>query len=275
MKKIVGLLIVAGMLLTSSTGFATNKYHNLENEKGEVVYQTKSLKEMPVVKYSKDETKRMSKSHDLADQLLKNGSAALFYVVNNNPKGETDLRFKPFVFTDVAALRKKMKGQPLIISDKLIGKYTFKSATVFFDPITVLNPPTVKEQANIADKLRKEAKKSKKEYAMMPVELSDRFAHLTIQYAHGDEQISVSIMNHITTSIPTTYVDDQMKIEQEKIDGKKTDFLYTEYKENELKDIVWVAQLPDKKAKYVYSVRSSAPKITKKNLVKIAESYMK
>ncbi|MMZ57577.1 hypothetical protein D1872_195150 [compost metagenome] len=276
-KYKVSLLVVAGMLLTVSSGFAAVKYGILKNEQGEVVYQVKPLKEAPPQpKYSEEDIKRIGMSRDLADELLPDGSAAIFYIVPHNPTRQTDTRFKPAVFTDASALHTKLAGKQVTIFDSLKENYKFQSASVFFKPVTDVNPPSPEEKAATVEKLRKQAEESNKDYAMMPMELSDELLHLRSTYKQGENQIAVTIVDYgVGKDIPTSYWDEKLNFEQEKIVVKGIEMLYTEWNEGGGRDIRWVHELPGGGHKYEYLIESNAKEISKEDLINIAESYLK
>ncbi|KZE79621.1 hypothetical protein AV654_15070 [Paenibacillus elgii] len=270
-KYKVGVLVAMGMLLTVSSGFAAVKYGVLKNEQGQAVYEVKPLKSAPPQpKYSEEDTRRIGMSRDLAEELLPDGSAAIFYIVPNNPNKQTDTRFKPFVFNDVSALRAKMAGMPVKILDRLEENYQFQDAKVFFNPINEVNPPAPDEKAATAEKLRKQAEESGKDYAMMPIELSDDLLHLRSVYKHGDQEVAVTVIKSKDTF--TAYVDEKIDFRQEKITVNGVEMLYTQYLDKDGKDgqknITWNID-----GEYTYQIDEFS-KMSKEELIKIAEAYL-
>ncbi|NEN87287.1 DUF4367 domain-containing protein [Paenibacillus elgii] len=270
-KYKVGVLVAMGMLLTVSSGFAAVKYGVLKNEQGQAVYEVKPLNSAPPQpKYSEEDTRRIGMSRDLAEELLPDGSAAIFYIVPNNPNKQTDTRFKPFVFNDVSALRAKMAGMPIKILDRLEENYQFKDAKVFFNPINEVNPPAPDEKAATAEKLRKQAEESGKDYAMMPIELSDDLLHLRSVYKHGDQEVAVTVIKSKDTF--TAYVDEKIDFRQEKITVNGVEMLYTQYLdkngEDGRKNITWNID-----GEYTYQIDEFS-KMSKEELIKIAEAYL-
>ncbi|MCP1310152.1 DUF4367 domain-containing protein [Paenibacillus tyrfis] len=274
-KYKVSMLVVAGMLLTVSSGFAAVKYGVLKNEQGQAVYEVKPLKSAPPqTKYSEEDTQRIGMSQDLAEELLPDGSAAIFYIVPNNPNKQTDTRFKPFVFNDLSALRAKMAGKPITILDRLQENYKFENAKVFFQPVDKVNPPTPDEKAATAEKLRKQAEESGKDYAMMPIELSDDLLHLRTVYKQGDQEVAVTVIKSNNGPF-TAYIDEKIDFDQEKITVKGVEMLYTEYKDKDgkggRKNITWNNGISG--SEYTYQIDESA-NMSKEDLVKIAEAYL-
>lgn len=274
MKHKVKLLVVAGALLTVSTGLAAVKYQSLENKQGNVVYQFKPLQEAGY-HYEEEDRQRLIMSRDLGEKLLKEGSAALFYIAEHNPNNELDVRFKPFSFTDASALRAKLSNTPVTVLEKLQGGYGFERGEAFFQPEYSVNPPDPEEKAAMAEKLKQEAKASNNEYAMMPVELSDELLHVHAVYKNGNQAVNVTVVNfNGDESAYTAYMDENIGFSQEKIAVKDVDMIYTKYT-NGGGSLVWVDENSETGQKYGYTIESGAKEIGKEELIQIAESYLK
>ncbi|MET3291565.1 UNVERIFIED_CONTAM: hypothetical protein ABID98_004135 [Brevibacillus sp. OAP136] len=268
-KYKVGLLVAAGMVLTVSSAFAAVNY-TLTNKLGNVVYEHKTLEEVNYTPPSKEEQLRSLKSHGFANDLLKEGTAAIFYIVSDIPDMKTYTRSKGIHFTDISALRAKMKDQSVKIFDSLEGKYKFTSAGVDFEPITNVNPPSPEEQAAIVKKLKKQAEESKKEYAMIPVELSKDHWRMFINYTSHGKQITVQMSR--TSEKETILVHKDWDLKQEKLVVKGVDMLFTDFGTG--KNIQWVYDVPNTTQTILYHIEASNP-ISKEELVKLAESYLK
>ncbi|MDN9012863.1 hypothetical protein [Brevibacillus laterosporus] len=145
-KYKVSLLVGTAMLLTVSSAFAAVNYQTLTNKLGNVVYEQKTMEKGNYTPPSREEQVRSLKSVGFAKQLLKEGTAAIFYIVSDISDMKTYTRSKEMTFTDVSALRTKMKDQSVQIFDSLEGKYKFQRARVDFEPITSVNPLTWKNR---------------------------------------------------------------------------------------------------------------------------------
>ncbi len=267
-KYRVSLLVAAGMVLTVSSAFAAVNY-TLTNKQGEVVYEHKTLEEVNYTPPSKEEQLRSLKSHGFANDLLKEGTAAIFYIASDIPDMKTYTRSKRMTFTDISALRAKMKDQSVKILDSLEGTYKFSGAGVDFQPITNVNPPSPEEQAAIAKKLKKQAEESKKEYAMMPVELSKDHWRMFINYTSQGKQITVQMSR--TSEKETILVHKEWDLKQEKLVVKGVDMLFTDFGTG--KNIQWVYDVPNTTQTILYHIEASNP-ISKEELVKMAELYL-
>jgi hypothetical protein len=216
-----------------------------------------------------DEQLRALKARDFANKVLKAGTAGVFYVVSNIPDMKTYTLDKPLTFTDVSALRTKMKGQSVKIFDSLPGKHNFEHATVFFTPITDVNPPTPKEQTAIAEKLRKQAEESKQEYAMLPVEMSKDHWRILSTYKKGGSAIQVAMSR--TSGKETFLVHKEWGSKREKFVVKGVEMIYTDFGTGH--NIQWIYDVPNSTHTIRYHIETGK-QINKKDLIKIAESYL-
>jgi hypothetical protein len=274
LKYKAGLLIAAGMLLTVSTAFGAVKYFSLKNQQGEVVYEVKPLKEAPNGETTEEERQRMVRSRELGDELLKAGMAALFYIVPNNPNHELDTRFKPMNFNDLSALSNKMAKYPVKLPDSVLKTYHFKDASVYFEPVTDVNPPSPEEKAEIVKKLQQQAKLSGKDYGMMPVKLSDKLLSISVVYKNGKDEIMTRIADIGAGNQVTGYVDEKINFDQEKIVINGVETMYTTVN-GDPSTIEWVVEVPGSGLRYAYMIHSKKGDLTKEQLIEIAESYLK
>ncbi|KHL96548.1 hypothetical protein QW71_06315 [Paenibacillus sp. IHB B 3415] len=269
MKHKINLLVVAGMLLTASTGFAAVQYHSLKNKQGEVVYQVKPAKAFPA--YEEEELQRLNLSHELGEALLEKGTAAIFYVLDHNPDGKLDTEYKPLVYTDLSSLRNKLSAQSLTVADKLPGGYEFQTATAYFKPVTLLHPPTPDEEKAIADQLRKQAEAAGRNYGIMPVELSDQILHLTAVYKQGEQEIKVTTTR--SEGEFTAYVDEQVDFTAEKAVVNGTEMIFTKYKGGN--SLTWSAAVPGSRDTYQYQIdEMSGQFLSKEALIAIAKPLL-
>lgn len=269
MKHKISLLVVAGMLLTASTGFAAVQYQSLKNKQGEVVYQVKPAKAFPA--YEEEELQRLNLSHELGEALLEKGTAAIFYVLDHNPDGKLDTEYKPLVYTDLSSLRNKLSAQSLTVADKLPGGYEFQTATAYFQPVTLLHPPTPDEEKAIADQLRKQAEAAGRNYGIMPVELSDQILNLTAVYKQGEQEIKVTTTR--TEGEFTAYVDEKVDFTAEKAVVNGTEMIYTKYKGGN--SLTWSAAVPGSRDTYQYQIdEMSGQFLSQEALIAIAKPLL-
>ncbi|BFH59987.1 DUF4367 domain-containing protein [Paenibacillus azoreducens] len=272
-KYKVALTAVVGMMLMASTGYAAVQYNSLSNKDGEVVYETKSAKEMGTE--SNEDRKHGEEFYALKEKVLKSGEAGLFYLVANNPNHKTDLGTKMMPFQNLTQLRDKITDKSVKIPDSVNGNYTFKQADVMFRNAQEVNPPSPEEKKALAEKLRKQAEESKQGYAMMPVEMTNQFFILHATYQNGEDEIGVTVTNVSGKDKNAgLYIDEEVEFKQEKVQVKGVEMLYTDWGRSKTHDLRWVYQSPDKKVKYVYDISGDIDKVSKEALMKIAESYL-
>ncbi|MDR0270756.1 DUF4367 domain-containing protein [Paenibacillus sp.] len=272
-KYKVALTAVVGMMLMASTGYAAVQYNSLSNKDGEIVYETKSAKEMG--QESKEVRKHGEEFYDLKEKVLKNGEAGLFYLVANNSDHKTDLGTKMTPFQNLTQLRDKITDKSIKIPDSVNGNYTFKQAEVMFRNAQEANPPSPEEQKALAEKLKKQAEASNQGYAMMPVEMTNQFFILNATYQNGEDKIRVVVTNVSGKGMNAgLYIDEKVEFKQEKVQVKGVEMLYTDWGLSKSHDLRWVYQSPDKKVKYVYDINGDIDKVSKEALMKIAESYL-
>ncbi|MED4956322.1 DUF4367 domain-containing protein [Paenibacillus macerans] len=273
-KRKVGLLVMAGMLLAASTAFAaSNYYYALKSKHGDIVWEEKILdKSSPEYKKpSMDEQRRSLSSAGLSNDLLKDGEAAIFYVLENNPNHQIDIEWKRVPFHDLTELRSRMAGQPVKLFDRFEGDYKFAHATVSFYPALYENPLTDKEEAEIADKLRKQAEESGKGYAMMPIEVSKNYWIIMSSYQrNGKTGILVTISK--TPGKQTVMLPEEDKDNpRETLEVKGIRMLYTEFATG--RNIQWVYDIPGSKEAVHYMIETGL-QMNKDQVIKLAESYL-
>lgn len=265
MKYKVGVLVMAGLLLTASSGFAAVHYQSLKNKDGELTYQVKPAAEFPV--QQEEAVQRLDYTRELGEQLLQEGTAAIFYVTAHNPEGVTDTRSKPVVYHDWSELQPKLAGQEIGLASQLPDGYAFHSASVRYEPLK----PAPEESAAITDKLRKQAEESGKGYALQPVGLSDNLLNVKAAYRLGNDEVTVSISK--TDGPATAYVDEQVEFTAEKLTAGGIDLIYTRYKGGN--SLTWTAEAPDGST-YQYQLdEMSGQFFSKEEMVRLAEPLLK
>ncbi|WP_342563893.1 hypothetical protein NST84_01390 [Paenibacillus sp. FSL R7-0345] len=268
MKYKVGVLVMAGLLLTASSGFAAVHYQSLKNKDGELTYQVKPVAEFPV--QQEEVIQRLDYTRELGEQLLQDGTAAIIYVTAHNPEGVTDTRSKPVVYGDWSVLQAKLGGQEtgLGLAEQLPDGYTFHSASARYEPIK----PAPEEAAAITDKLRKQAEQSGKGYALLPVGLSDKLLTLTASYRKGEQEVTVQISK--TAALPTMYVDEKVDFTAEKLTAGGTELIYTRYKGGNT--LTWSAEIPGREEYLLYQLdEMSGQLFSKEEMVRLAEPLLK
>ena len=152
MKYKVSILLMAGMLLTASTGFAAVQYHSLTNSKGKFFMRRNRTLRRLHQKLFKKELNRIHLMNTIWDEQIKPGEAAIISVVPDNPKHVIDIKSTPHAVKDFAKLQSMVNVPGLPLAKELSGSgtYTFKNASVHMERETDVTPLTEQEKADIA-----------------------------------------------------------------------------------------------------------------------------
>ncbi|UFJ41364.1 DUF4367 domain-containing protein [Brevibacillus humidisoli] len=268
MKFKVGVLAAAGMLLTVSTAFAATNF-TLTDKEGRVVFEEITPEQANYTPPTMEEMKRKGKSFDYADQLLKEGTAAIFYIVSDLPDMKLYTQDKSLHVTDSAALRAKMEGQYVTILDSLNGGYAFKDAAVTFTPMTYVNPLSPEEKAALAEKLKKQAEESKQDYAMQPVELSKDHWQINSTYTQNGKDVRVSMLR--TSGKETLIFSEDTDFQREKLVVNGVDIWYTDFGAG--KNVMWIYDVPGTGQTIRYHIETGNP-VSKEELIEMAKAYL-
>lgn len=278
-KNKVSILLMAGMLLTASTGFAAVQYHSLTNSKGEVLYEEKSSTEAPHSKYNsytEEEKKRIHMMNEVWVNDIKPGEAAIIYIVPNNPSHVINIKSTPHAVKDFAQLQSMVNVPGLPLAKELSGSgtYTFNNASVHMERETDVNPLTEQEKADIAKKLLEKAKASGKDYALMPVKFTDQFWLSTLYYASGNKKVSLTILNNGDHGSVTSYRDESMGMTSRKIEINGQDVLQKTWNGGNLAELDWVYEEPTTGHHYMLSLNSTKGDIAVEELIRIAKTII-
>ncbi|MEK3789817.1 hypothetical protein [Paenibacillus sp. FSL K6-1230] len=273
------IALTAAMLLIPATAFAggtpSDQVFKLTNSKGEVVYEEKPY-DASMKPYSREDVLRSSKSHSLANELLKEGEAALFYIAENNPERMTNMERTSMSFKKATKLREQLKGQSIKIMDSIQQKYKFDSASVTYHPTL-----SDTERAKLTDQLEQQAAQSGKGYAMQKLKLTGKHWNLFSTYKNGSSELLIQVSKSnekMTLYRPSV----KTGVQRELIKAGGTEMLYSSYSESETQDfkssgqgITFVHSIPDSEFHIRYHIEDIGSKLSKQELIKLAESYLK
>lgn len=274
-KNRVSLLLLAGMLLTASTGFAAVKYQSLANDKGEILFQEKPFSTAPASNRTEDEKKRISRMNEIWVNDIKPGEAAIIYVVPNNPNHVIDLKATSHIVKNFAELKKLLHVPGMPLSKKLSGSgtYTFQQASVHMEHGMDLNTLSEEEKTEIAKKLLAQAQASGKEYSLMPVNFTDDFWLSSLTYASGKNEISLSILNAKNTGPVTASYEDELNSTSQKIKIHGQDVIQRTYR-GDSTELIWIYEEPETSYVYHYTLSVRKGNISPEELIRIAETII-
>lgn len=273
------ITLTAAMLLIPATAFAgdthSNQVFKLTNNKGEVVYEQKPYEASRKSDNSRDDSLRSSKSHSLANELLKKGEAALFYIAEDNPERKTNIERTSMNFKEATKLREQLKGQSVKIMDTIQQKYKFDSASVTYHPVL-----SDAERAKLTDQLEQQAAQSDKGYAMQKLKLTGKHWNLFSTYKNGSSELLIQAFK--TNEKMTLYTpSSETGVKRELIKAGGTEMLYSSYsvsKTQEVKitgqGITFVYSIPDSEFHIRYHIEDIGSKLSKQELIKLTESYV-
>lgn len=274
MKYKIGVLALAGMLFTASTGFAAIQYYTLQNGKGETVYEEKSTPEFPKSEVTEEEYKRIHISNKVWTQEIGPGEAAAIYVVPHNPDQKIDIRANPQNVKNIASVRTMINDPAVVMPDELTGSYMFETASVQMFMQNDITPLTEEERTAIAKQLHEEAVASGKDYAMMPVPLADTFWRVTSTYKKGEQGIDLQVINLGPDGTLTSYWDHEPQVIKKKLTINDVQVIQTNWVSLGSVSLDWVVELPGG-TRHAYTLTAKDQQISEDELIQIAESYIK
>ena len=274
------IALAAAMLFIPATAFAdstgANQVFKLTNNKGEVVFEQKPRETSQKSDNTREDLLRSSKSHSLANELLKQGEAALVYIAEDNPERKTNIERTSMIFKEATKLREQLKGQSVKILDTIQQKYKFNSASLSYNPVL-----SDAEQAKLTDQLEQQAAQSGKGYAMQKLKLTGKHWNLFSTYKNGSSELLVQAMKSdekITLYTPS----DQTGVTYELIKVNGVEMLYSSYATSKTQNIkisgqgiTFVSSIPNSKFHIKYHIEDIGSKLSKQELIKLAQSYLK
>lgn len=278
----VSVFVLVGMLLTVSSAFAAVHLYSLTNHHGDIVYEEKQIDPADRDGNTLENQLRSLQSGRLADQLLKEGEVAAFYMAEGNPDRKIDIERAPVRFKTLSALREKLKGQPIRIMETVAGqKYKFESARVIYSPDELSD----EEWSKLTDQLEKQAEESGKGYAMQTLRVSGDHWNLFSVYEHGGNKLLVQATKSDEKTVVMQSSAGSEGVKKEKLNVDGAELLYSEYttvpgKEisREIatgKGISFIYSIPDSKFYIWYHIEDVGGHLSKQELIDLAQAYLK
>lgn len=271
-KHRIGILLVVGLLLTASTGFAAMNYQSLFNDNGDVLLEEKPLSADPVPHLSGEEQKRMERMNEIWMNEIKPGEAALIYVVPNNPHHQFDIRSNPLRVENVEQLSHMVHVPGIPLSQKLSGAsrtYTFQKASVSMEFKQDLYELSDEKKEALVQELRLQAQTSGQDHALMPVPVTDQFWLTSLTYVSGQNEISLSIMNNKDNEPLIASYDEDLNTTSRKIKINGQDVIARTYG-GDFTELMWAYQEPKTKYAYHYTLSVREGVVPLEELIHIA-----
>ncbi|MCK6077934.1 DUF4367 domain-containing protein [Paenibacillus silvae] len=275
-KHRVGVLLIAGLLLTASTGFAAMNYQSLFNDKGDVLLEEKPLTADPVQQLSQEEQQRMERMNEIWMNEIKPGEAALIYIVPNNPQHQFDIRSNPLRVENFEQLSHMVHVPGIPLSQKLSGAsrtYTFQKASVSMEYKQDVYELSDEKKEALVQELRLQAQTSGQDHALMPVPVTDQFWLSSMTYVSGQNEISLSIMNNKDNEPLIASYDENLNTTSRKININGQDVIARTYG-GDFTELMWVYQEPKTKYAYHYTLGVREGVVPLEELNHIAETLI-
>lgn len=275
-KHRVGVLLIAGLLLTASTGFAAMNYQSLFNDKGDVLLEEKPLTADPVHQPSQEEQQRLERMNEIWMNEIKPGEAALIYVVPNNPHHQFDIRSNPLRVENFEQLSHMVHVPGIPLSQKLSGAsrtYTFQKASVSMEYKQDVYELSDEKKEALVQELRLQAQTSGQDHALMPVPVTDQFWLSSMTYVSEQNEISLSIMNNKDKEPLIASYDEDLNTTSRKIKIHGQDVIARTYG-GDFTELMWVYQEPETKYAYHYTLGVREGVVPLEELIHIAETLI-
>ncbi|GED71260.1 hypothetical protein BRE01_49620 [Brevibacillus reuszeri] len=254
MKKRIGLIVAATLVLGGTTAFAAMKVYELKNDQGEAVVRINETTESKR-EYSGN---RIEIVNQIRENLQPGARVAVYIAGPDNPDKNVSFMEIPSFISVQSELQTKV-GTFFEIPEELVGGYKFAEGHI--------NHQLSGSMQELFDEMIKEAERDNKNVVVRELPANPNVQYLYLTYKHNKGEVMLTLTNFENMK----WVSDEAGPDEtvEKVTVQKKEALYH------------VRKLKDKEAKYVQfyqddkkrliEVRTMEPDITKEDLLKIAE----
>ncbi|WP_312110403.1 DUF4367 domain-containing protein [Brevibacillus reuszeri] len=252
-KKRIGLIVAATLVLGGTTAFAAMKVYELKNDQGEAV-----------VKVTETHTKfegggsRQDIMNQIRETLQPGSNVAVYIAGPDNPDKDVSFMQIPLLQTNHSALQNEV-GSFVGIPTELVGGYQF--AEGYIDHQVNYSQPELFEE------MIKEAEQNKKDVVVREFPVDPKIQRLNITYKGTKGDVLLLLTNFENMKWISNDAGPDEKVEKVTVQHKEALYYVQKLKENEAKYVQFYRD--DKKQ--LFEVRTLAPDITKEELLKIAE----
>lgn len=253
-KKRIGLIVAATLVLGGTTAFAAMKVYELKNDQGEAVVRVSETAE-PVVDFTGDRAEIMNQIR----ATLQPGARVAVYIAGpDNPDKNVSFMEIPLIMTEQSELQKKV-GSFFEIPQELVGGYKFVEGDI--------NHQLNEDASAFFDEMVKDAERDNKKVLVRDLPANPKLQYLYLTYKASKGEVYVNLTNFENMK----WVSDEARPNEtvEKVTVQNKEALYHVRKLND-KESKFVQVYQDDKKRLI-EVRTTAPDITKEDLLKIAE----
>ncbi|WP_103104327.1 RNA polymerase sigma factor [Brevibacillus reuszeri] len=253
-KKRIGLIVAATLVLGGTTAFAAMKVYELKNDQGEAVVRVSETAE-PEVDFTGDRAEIMNQIR----ATLQPGARVAVYIAGpDNPDKNVSFMEIPLIMTEQSELQKKV-GSFFEIPQELVGGYKFVEGDI--------NHQLNEDASAFFDEMVKDAERDNKKVLVRDLPANPKLQYLYLTYKASKGEVYVNLTNFENMK----WVSDEARPNEtvEKVTVQNKEALYHVRKLND-KESKFVQVYQDDKKRLI-EVRTTAPDITKEDLLKIAE----
>ncbi|MGG4496056.1 hypothetical protein [Brevibacillus reuszeri] len=253
-KKRIGLIVAATLVLGGTTAFAAMKVYELKNDQGEAVVRISKTNE-PDLDFSGDRNGIMNQ---IRETLQPGARVAVYIAGPDNPDKNVGFMEIPLMVAEQSELQKKV-GSFFEIPQELVGGYEFVEGHI--------NHQLNQDAAAFFDEVVKEAERDNKKVLVRDLPYNPKLQYLYLTYKASKGEVSVNLTNFENMK----WISDEANSNEtvEKVTVQKKEALYRVRKLNDSESKSVQVYQDDKKR--LIEVRTMEPDITKEDLLKIAE----
>ncbi|USG65593.1 hypothetical protein NDK47_26420 [Brevibacillus ruminantium] len=257
-KKKIGLIVAACLVFGVTSAYAAVKVYELKNEKGEVISQISHTTEKPVL----DKQRTYYELLEEVRETVKPGGAVAVYIVPDNPQKRISFFQKPMSFEDRSAFLESVGGG-LTFPEELVGGYKFTEG--------MYQNELIRDYKN--EDFYKEAEETKKDVIVKELAVEPDYQYAIARYAKDKGTVSIKIDNFAKVKNSSTEAGPDDTVEKVKVKNKDALYLMRKFmgEDGKVASIEQSIEFYKDDAKQLYTVFTTSDKITKEEMLAIAE----
>lgn len=279
-RKAVVLIICIIIALTSITGYAASRYVQILNKKGEVIVDTKEIREDLYTPHVKTYQKMLSKYKERVQEQLKSGELVAYYVHDDalnayDTTNKVKTEYKPKVLGSYAAFYEELKkasGPSIREPEYLPAGYAYESGKVF--PSVVEGEAAWENLKKLEPEFIREAESSKSgaKLYIKPL-IWNKAGSANICFTNGKDTITFGAFHRPKSSSPVTTQHSPNNL-VEKLTVNGIDVVYKEStggKDNYKRRVEWLNEKAE--AYYVVSDNTNSA-LPKSEFIRVVKSII-
>lgn len=253
-KKRIGLIVAATLVLGGTTAFAAMKVYELKNDQGEAIVRVSEATE-PKSEYSGS---RIEIMNQIRETLQPGASVAVYIAGPDNPDKNVSFMEIPRFISVQSELQTEV-GSFFEIPEELVGGYKFAEGHI--------NHQLSDSKQELFDEMIKEAERDNKNVVVRELPANPNVQHLYLTYKHTKGEVQLNLTNFENMKWVSDDAGPDETVEKVTVQNKEALYHVRKLKDKEAK---YVQFYQDDKKRLI-EVRTTTPDITKEDLLKIAE----